>query len=109
MSKMKEPILELHSGLVLKGDLSMAKDVLLTGKFEGDLKTAGCLTVAPGGVVIGSIEAGALVLEPGYRVEGKVKVSSPTLSKTFDAVRHISTSKWPARLKKLKELAFGRR
>jgi len=109
MSKTKEPILEIHSGIVLKGELSMDNDILLTGKFEGDLKTAGCLTVAPGGVAIGSIEAGALVLEPGYQVEGRIKVGSPVPPKTFNMVGKIGTGKWPLRLKKLKELAFGRR
>jgi cytoskeletal protein CcmA (bactofilin family) len=108
-SKQKEePLIEIHSGIMLKGQLSMARDVLLTGKFEGDLKTAGRLTVATGGAVIGSIEAGALVLEPGYQVEGKIKVFSSAPPKTFDMVKQISTSKWPLRLKKLKELAFGR-
>lgn len=107
MSKTKEPLLEIHSGLVLKGELSMVKDVLLTGKFEGELRTAGCLTVAAGGTAIGSIEAGALVLEPGNLVEAKVKVGSPTPARAFDAVRKISLGKWPSRLKKLKELAFG--
>ena len=110
MSKTKEePLLEIHSGIVLKGQLSMAKDILLTGKFEGDLKTAGRLTVAEGGVALGSIEAGALVLESGHQVEARIKVGSPTPPKTFAMVRKISTGKWPLRLKKLKELAFGRK
>ena len=108
-SKQKEePLIEIHSGIMLKGQLSMARDVLLTGKFEGDLKTAGRLTVAASGVAIGSIEAGALVLERGYQVEGKIKVFSPAPSKTFDVVRQIGTSTWSSKLKKLKELAFGR-
>ncbi len=51
----------------MKGQLSMTKDIVLTGKFEGDLQTLGCLTVADGGVVTGSIEAGALILEPATR------------------------------------------
>jgi cytoskeletal protein CcmA (bactofilin family) len=109
-TKMKEePLVEIHSGIVLKGQLSMARDVLITGKFEGDLKTTGRLTVAPGGTVLGSVEAGALTLEPGYEIEGKIKVSSPAPAKTFDVVGQIKTSKWPLRLKKLKELAFGRK
>jgi len=105
----EEPLLEIHPGLVMKGELSMAKDVLLTGKFEGDLRTAGCLTVAAGGTAIGSIEAGALVLEPGNEVEARIKVGNPTPPKTFDVVRKMSTSKWSSRLKKLKEFAFGRK
>lgn len=110
MSKTKEePLLEIHSGITLKGQLSMAKDVLLTGKFEGDLMTAGRLTVAAGGVAVGSIEAGALILEPGHQVEGKIKVGSPVPPKTFDMARKISASKWPSRLRKLKEFAFGRK
>ena len=54
----------------------MVKDIVLTGKFEGDLQTLGCLTVASGGVVTGSIDAGALVLEPGNLVEARVKVGA---------------------------------
>jgi hypothetical protein len=106
--KKEEPLLEIHSGIVLKGQLSMAKDILLTGKFEGDLKTAGRLTVAAGGTALGSIEAGALLLEPGHQVEAKIKVGSPPPPKTFDMIAKISTSKWPSRLRKLKALAFGR-
>ncbi|HEY0257403.1 MAG TPA: polymer-forming cytoskeletal protein [Candidatus Methylacidiphilales bacterium] len=108
-SKTKEPFVEIHSDIVLKGQLSMAKDVLLTGKFEGDLKTAGCLTVATGGVILGSIEAGALVLESGHRVEARVKVGSPEPAKAFGLVKKINAGKWPLRFQKLKELAFGRK
>ncbi len=85
----------------------MAKDVLLTGKFEGNLRTAGCLTVAAGGTAVGSIEAGALVLEPGNQVEAMVKVSRPALPRTFDVAGKIGAGKWSSRLKKLKEMAFG--
>jgi len=110
-SKAKEEtrLLEIHPDLVMKGELSMAKDVLLTGKFEGDLRTTGCLTVAAGGAAIGSIEAGALVLEPGNEVEARIKVGSPVPPKTFDVAKKISASKWSSGLKKLKELAFGRK
>ena len=52
-SASKEPIVEIHPGITLKGRLSMARDVLLTGTFEGDLQTRGCLTVAPGGAARG--------------------------------------------------------
>jgi Polymer-forming cytoskeletal len=67
---------EIHSGLVLKGQLSMEKDVILTGKFEGELQTYGCLTVAAGGIVTGTIDAGALILEPGNLVDARVKVGT---------------------------------
>src|SRR5277367_429895 len=68
------PVLEIHSGIVLKGRLSMVKDVVLTGQFDGDLETLGCLTFAAGGVAKGTIDAGALILEPGNLVEARVKV-----------------------------------
>ena len=87
----------------------MAKDIVLTGKFEGDLQTLGCLTVASGGIVTGSIEAGALVLEPGNQVEARIKVGSPPKKKTFDEVTREAGSKWSGRLKKLKEMALGRK
>src|SRR5271156_4335653 len=80
MSPPTPPVLEIHSGIVLKGQLSMVKDVVLTGKFEGELQTFGRLTVAYGGVVTGTIDAGALVLEPGNLVEARVKVSPPPKS-----------------------------
>ena|SRR5260221_4963915 len=105
------PVLEIHPGLVLKGQLSMARDIVLTGKFEGDLQTLGCLTVASGGVVVGSIDAGALILEPGNLVEAKVKVGSPSRpkAKAFEEAGKMSGKKWSGRFQKLKELALGRK
>jgi cytoskeletal protein CcmA (bactofilin family) len=103
-------VFEIHPGIVLKGQLSMAKDIVLTGKFEGDLQTLGCLTVAAGGVVVGSIEAGSLVLEAGNLVEARVQVDAPAQKKIFEeAKRVVVSSKWPGRLQKLKELALGRK
>jgi len=107
MSKSKEPVIEIHPGIMLKGHLSMARDVILTGKFEGELQTRGCLTVASGGVVIGTIEAGALVLEPGNQVAAKVHIGLPDQPKMFDVVKKMGGSSWPSRLKKLKEFALG--
>jgi hypothetical protein len=77
MSAPASPALQIHPGITLKGQLSAVKDVVLTGKFEGELQTLGCLTVASGGAITGSIDAGALVLEPGYLVEARVKVGPP--------------------------------
>ena len=103
-------IFELHPGISMKGQLSMAKDIVLTGKFEGDLQTLGCLTVASGGVVTGSIEAGSLILEPGNQVEAKIKVGAPPKRKASEEVRRSSgDNKWSGRLKKLKEMALGRK
>jgi hypothetical protein len=103
--------LELHSGIVLKGHLSMVKDVRLTGKFEGELQTLGCLTVASGGAITGSIDAGALVLEPGNLVEARVKIAPPPKSSLKAPVENQkeTTSFWSGRFQKLKEFAFGRR
>ena len=78
MSAPNPPVLEIHSGIVLKGSLSMVKDVVLTGKFEGELQTLGRLTVASGGAATGTIAAGSLVLEPGNLVEARIKVSPPS-------------------------------
>jgi hypothetical protein len=102
-------VFEIHPGLVLKGQMSMAKDIILTGKFEGDLKTLGCLTVAEGGVVTGSIEAGALVLQPGHEVEAKIKVGPQPRGRVLEDAPKSAGNKWPGRLRKLKELALGRR
>ena len=109
MPNANAPVIEIHPGLMLKGQLSMTRDVVLTGRFEGDLQTRGCLTVAAGGVAIGTIEAGALQLEPGNQVQAKVKVGKPEEPKMLDVVRKIGGSSWPSRLRKLKELAFGRK
>ena len=103
-------IFELHPGITMKGQLSMAKDIVLTGKFEGDLQTFGCLTVAAGGIVRGSIHAGALVLEPGNEVEAKIVVGAqPAKKKAAEEVRKASNEKWSGRLQKLKEIALGRK
>jgi hypothetical protein len=103
-------VFELHPGISMKGQLSMAKDIVLTGTFEGELQTLGCLTVAAGGVVTGSIEAGALILEPGNQVEAKIKVGTqPTKKKVAEEMRKASGDKWSGRLKKLKEIALGRK
>ena len=97
----KSAIFEIHPGIVMKGQLSMAKDIVLTGKFEGDLKTLGCLTVADGGVATGSIEASALILEPGNRVEAKVKVGGQPRTKIFEETKKAASGLWSGKLKKL--------
>lgn len=109
MANTKDPVLEIHSDLILKGELSMVKDVILTGKFEGRLQTEGCLTVSPGGVATGTIEAGALVLQPGNLVEARVKIAPPRppTKAPRDPNRKSSGAKWPS-LQKLKEFALGR-
>jgi hypothetical protein len=110
MSAPTEPVLEIHTGIVLKGHLSMVKDVVLTGKFEGVLQTLGCLTVTSGATVTGTINAGALVLEPGNLVEARVKVGPPPKT----AVRAVDDNKtpienlWSGGFRKLKEFALGR-
>jgi hypothetical protein len=106
-----QPVLEIHPGIVLKGRLSMVKDVVLTGKFEGELQTLGCLTVASGGAVTGTIDAGALVLEPGNLVEARVKVSPPPpgSAKVSGETKKAAESFWSGRFQKFKEMAFGHR
>jgi hypothetical protein len=105
-----ESILEIHSGIVLKGQLSMDRDIVLTGKFEGDLKTLGRVTVTAGGVALGSIEAGALVLEPGNLVEARVKVASPGGAHTSpDSAGGANAARWPLSLKRLTNMALGRK
>ena len=106
----KHVVFELHPGIVLKGQLSMANDIVVTGVFEGDLATQGRLTVAEGGVVRGSIEAGSLILEEGNQVEAKIKIGSQPKRKASEEVRkEPGGDKWSGRLKKLKEIALGRK
>ena len=111
MSNLNLPVFELHPGIILKGQLSMAKDIVLTGKFEGDLQTLGCLTVTSGGVVIGSIDAGALILEPGNLVEARVRVGAPSRQKVkgLEESAKMTANKWSGGFQKLKELALGRK
>ena len=109
MTEPKIPFVEIHSGITLKGHLSMVKDVVITGKYEGELQTLGSLRVTSGAEATGSIEAGALVLESGNKVEAMVKVISQTPPKPFDMVKKISAGKWPSRLKKVRDLVLGRR
>jgi hypothetical protein len=109
MAQPTHPTLEIHSGISLKGQLSMVKDIVLTGKFEGDLQTLGCLTVASGGVVTGTIDAGALVLEPGNLVEARVKVGAPPpRPPPPQEPRKVAPSGWSG-FQKLKEMALGRK
>lgn len=105
-----EALFEIHAGLVLKGQLSMVKDVVLTGRFEGDLRTLGRLTVSAGGTAVGTIEAGALVLEPGNNVEARVKVASSegAIKEASGSAPKPKLSLWPLRLKKIKDFALGR-
>ncbi len=104
--------IEIHPGLTMIGQLSMTRDIVLTGKFEGDLQTRGCLTVASGGVATGTLEVGALVLEPGNLVEARIKVSPPPPTTGKAAPRAPDepvASRWTGGLRRLKEFAFGRK
>lgn len=104
-----DAIFEIHSGIVLKGQLSMEKDVVLTGRFEGELRTLGRLTVSAGGTAVGTIEAGALVLEPGNNVEARVKVTGSGIAKASSApAKKPGASKWPFSFKKIRDFALGR-
>src|ERR1700722_19726500 len=110
MSQPNPPVLEIHSGIALKGQLSMVKDVVLTGKFDGDLQTLGCLTVAPGGVATGTINAGALILEPGNLVEARIKIApppKPAANRVTEEIKKAVGSRWLGGFQKLKEMAFG--
>lgn len=109
MSAPSPSVIEIHSGLVLKGQLSMVKDVILTGKFEGDLTTYGCLTVTSGGIATGTIDVGALILEPGNLVVARVKVGAKTLPKAAPEPKKSVASRWSNPFQKLKEMALGRK
>jgi cytoskeletal protein CcmA (bactofilin family) len=102
-------VIEIHSGIVLKGQLSMLKDIVLTGCFDGDLQTYGCLTVASGGVVTGTIDAGALILEPGNQVVARVRVRIHEMPKPSEEIKKAGGNVWSGRFQKLKEMALGRK
>jgi hypothetical protein len=110
MSDPHQPAFEIHSGITLKGQLSMAKDIVLTGRFEGDLQTLGSLTVASGGVMVGTIDAGGLILKPGNLVEARVKVGltpKPEARAAAEAGKPMLRG-WKRGFQKLKELAMGK-
>jgi hypothetical protein len=110
MSESHPPAFEIHSRINLKGQLSMVNDIILTGKFEGDLQTLGTLTVAPGGVMIGAIDAGGLILKPGNLVDARVRVGAPpkpTTRALVDTGKPLLDG-WKRGFRKLKELAMGR-
>jgi hypothetical protein len=88
----------------------MVKDIVLTGKFEGDLQTLGCLTVAPGGRMVGSIDAGELILKPGNLVDASVRVGLPPKVAPHALADSAMPmfSGWKRGFQKLKELARGR-
>ena len=93
----------------------MVKDVVLTGKFEGELQTLGRLTVAPGGIATGTIDAGSLVLEPGNLVEARIKIAPPPASAFKTREQNEADAKsagafWSAGVRKLKQVfSFGRK
>ncbi len=109
MSDSHQPAFEIHSGISLKGQLSMVKDIVLTGRFEGDLQTLGSLTVASGGVMVGTIDAGGLVLKPGNLVEARVRVSTaPAVAATSAESGKPLFGGLKRGIQRLKELAMGR-
>ena len=99
----------------------MLKDIKLTGRFDGDLQTYGRLTVAEGGEVRGTIDAGALTLEPGNLVEAIVSVRKHELPAPdpLKEIKKVAAKKppedsggstgWTSPFQKLKEMALGRR
>ncbi len=101
--------IEIHSGITLKGELSVLKDIVLTGTFDGDLQTYGSLTVASGGAVKGTIDAGGLILEPGNLVEARVLVRAHEKPKQPEEIKKPGPSLWSGSLQKLKEIALGRK
>jgi hypothetical protein len=110
MAEPEKSAFEIHAGITLKGQLSMVKDIVLTGKFEGDLQTLGSLTVAPGGVMVGSIDAGGLILKPGNLVEARVKVGARprVIAEPAAPAAKPPVSGWKFGFKKLKEIAMGK-
>ena len=109
MSQPTPRVIEIHPGLQLKGRLSMDNDVVLTGKFEGELQTYGCLTVASGGEVTGAIEVGSLILEPGNRVEAKVSVGLRTRPVVPERGKTSAPGWFATRFEKFRKFAFGRK
>lgn len=111
MSAPTPTTLEIHPGITLKGSLSAVKDVVLTGRFEGDLQTLGCLTVTSGGAATGTINAGSLVLEPGNLVEARIQIAPPPKSAFPKPEGEASAARfWTNGVEKIRKLfSFGRK
>lgn len=62
----------------------------VAGRFEGDLKVEGRLTIRSTGVIIGSLQYGELAVEAGATIEGKI---SPLSSKAATRSSNTSSSK----------------
>ena len=71
----KIPLLEGVDSVVgvkgrFKGEFTSSAAININGEFEGKIKTAGEVLVAPGGRVVGEIEGGAVIVSG--RVDGNV-------------------------------------
>ncbi len=64
---------------VLKGELNVG-ELLLTGKFTGDVNASRRIVVHRGGVVEGTINTPALIMEEGGIVQGQVNMKEPQKS-----------------------------
>lgn len=74
----------------------------IAGRFEGDLKVEGRLTIRSTGVIIGSLQYGELAVEAGATIEGKISplsslpatrsTSMKSASKTTAPVKKASVS-----------------
>jgi hypothetical protein len=111
MSSPAFPTLQISVGTILKGQLSSTNDIVVAGRFEGALQTLGCLTIVPDGVLKGSIDAGALLLEPGHLVEAQVRVQGlpGPAKRPRGGDAKITEGFWKAGIEKLKAVLSLRR
>lgn len=92
-------ILDIAEGGTFYGSVEI-NEGSVAGRFEGDLKVEGRLTIRSTGVIIGSLQYGELAVEAGATIEGKISPLSSlpaTRSTSSKSASSRSSSSIPAK------------
>ena len=63
----------IAADLTIEGKIEGAGHVRIAGKFKGDVKVQGNLTIEQGGVINGDLKAGSLTVAAGSRIRGHIE------------------------------------
>lgn len=91
-------ILDIADSGVFYGSVEI-NEGSIAGRFEGDLKVEGRLTIRSTGTIIGSLSYGELEVEAGATIEGKIaslNATTPSTRSTTSTARTTTTTKKPA-------------
>ena len=64
----------VEAGMVVRGAVEGEGDLVVRGRVEGGVRIGGALTVEPGGIVDGEVEARAVNVLPGGLFRGQVAI-----------------------------------